>query len=199
MPKATVVRVEKVEPHPNADHLDLIQIKGEQTVVGRGEFKAGDLAAWIPAGLVVPDTKEFAFIGNDYNRQQGSPEFWHIGTLPESCRTIRPRRFRGQWSRGLLMPLFNPPIPGIRFALYRHPPRFLHVYSTVYPGADITELLGITRPCPPKYIEGFSDDYDEGFEDGRKYVSPADSLRAWLSSFGFSLPQTARILGVKIG
>ena len=51
--KVAVVRV-TVEPHPNANALELAHIGGYVSVVRKGEFKTGDLAVYIPEGAVVP-------------------------------------------------------------------------------------------------------------------------------------------------
>jgi RNA ligase (TIGR02306 family) len=48
-----VVYIEAVEKHPNADRLDICQIKGWQCVTGRGSFQSGDLAIYIPIDSVL--------------------------------------------------------------------------------------------------------------------------------------------------
>ena len=45
----------RIEPHPNADRLELAAIGGFRCVVGKGSFADGDLAAYIPEGSVCPD------------------------------------------------------------------------------------------------------------------------------------------------
>lgn len=49
-----VVKIDAIEPHPNADRLDLAVIYGYRTVIQKGAFKAGDLVAYIQAGSVMP-------------------------------------------------------------------------------------------------------------------------------------------------
>lgn len=44
-----------VEPHPNADRLDLAKIGDYRSVIGKGQFQSGDLVAYIPEGSVLPD------------------------------------------------------------------------------------------------------------------------------------------------
>jgi RNA ligase (TIGR02306 family) len=48
-------RISSVEHHPNADRLDIAQIKGFQAIVGRDEYKAGDLVVYVPPDCVIPD------------------------------------------------------------------------------------------------------------------------------------------------
>jgi tRNA-binding EMAP/Myf-like protein len=38
-----VVKIEKVEKHPNADRLSLAYVKGWQSIVGLDQYKEGDL------------------------------------------------------------------------------------------------------------------------------------------------------------
>lgn len=49
-----VLRLHTVSAHPNADKLELAQIGGYKAVVGKGQFNAGDLVAYIPTDAVVP-------------------------------------------------------------------------------------------------------------------------------------------------
>lgn len=58
-----VVEIESVEPHPDADALELTNIGGWQCVIRKGQFKPGDLAVYIEPDYVVPTTRpEFAFL-----------------------------------------------------------------------------------------------------------------------------------------
>lgn len=74
----------KLEPHPNADSLSLVKIDDFQCVVRTEDWKDGDLAVYIPPDSVVPETKEFEFLG--------------------SHRRVKARKLRGEWSVGLLIP-----------------------------------------------------------------------------------------------
>ncbi len=73
----------KLEPHPNADSLSLVKIDGYQVVVKTEEWKDGQLAAYVPPDSSVPDRPEWAFLAGKFR--------------------IRTRRFRGEWSHGLLV------------------------------------------------------------------------------------------------
>ncbi len=49
-----VCAIEKVFPHPNADALELVHIKGWQCVVPIGKYQAGDLVTYIPIDSMIP-------------------------------------------------------------------------------------------------------------------------------------------------
>lgn len=48
-------QIEKVEKHPNADKLDLVTIKGWQCIVGREQYKVGDIVIYCPPDSVIPE------------------------------------------------------------------------------------------------------------------------------------------------
>lgn len=50
--------IEKVEPHPNADRLDIVGIRGWRCVVGKGEFNIGDKAIYIPIDSVLSESAQ---------------------------------------------------------------------------------------------------------------------------------------------
>jgi len=78
-----VVRI-KLEPHPNADLLSIVRIGDFQCVVRTEDWQDGDLGIYIPPDSIVPETKEFEFLGRH--------------------RRIKARKLRGEWSVGLLIP-----------------------------------------------------------------------------------------------
>lgn len=89
-----VVRLGPIEKHPNADTLSITQIDGGYPVIFRtGEYKEGDLAAYVPVDAIVPDFPEWRFLAP--NILPGEP-------VPEKYRRIRARRLRGIFSMGLI-------------------------------------------------------------------------------------------------
>jgi len=72
----------KLRPHSNADTLSIVDVFGWQVVVKTEDWKNGDLAAYIRPDSVVPDLSLWAWL--------------------EGKRRVRTRRFRGEWSHGLL-------------------------------------------------------------------------------------------------
>lgn len=80
--KVEVVPV-KVRPHPNADRLEIADVYGYQCVVAKGEWKDGDLGAYVvPDSLVDRTRPEFSFLGSD---------------------RVRVKKLRGVVSQGLLV------------------------------------------------------------------------------------------------
>lgn len=49
-----VVRI-KIEPHPNADAIEIARVGDYQSIVKKGQFKEGDLAVYIPEQSVLPE------------------------------------------------------------------------------------------------------------------------------------------------
>ncbi len=114
-----VVRVEEVIPHPNADRLDLIPIKGWRCAVQKGSFKVGDLAVYIEPDYMVPvDHPEFAFL-----KDPKKPDQTHA--------RIKGKRLRGEMSFGLLIPAPDPN------------------ENDVWPGDNLMGHFGIQRWEPP--------------------------------------------------
>ena len=80
-----VVKIERIEPHPNADKLELVPVGQYTCIIPKGQFKVGDLATYIEPDYVVPETPQFAF----------------LGTRPDAA-VFGAKKLRGIWSEGLL-------------------------------------------------------------------------------------------------
>jgi hypothetical protein len=93
--RTNIVRVGEPRIHGNADTLELLDIGGYQVVVKKGEFKQGDLAVYFQPDSVVPQTEPFRFIWENYEDLDG--------IVPIKKRRITVRKFRGEWSEGLLL------------------------------------------------------------------------------------------------
>lgn len=50
-----VLPLTTVEPHPNADRLDLAVVGNYRVITPKGEYRPNDLVAYIPEGAVLPD------------------------------------------------------------------------------------------------------------------------------------------------
>lgn len=124
-----VCTVEEVKPHPNADQLQLVRVKGWWTVTGIGDFKTGDQCVYIPPDSVL--TEEWA-------NQWGISKFCAPltrnpdGTRPPGFR-VRACRLRGECSFGTIQRL-----------------------SEDWPiGTDVKDYYGITKWEPPiKALDG---------------------------------------------
>jgi RNA ligase (TIGR02306 family) len=84
---ATVERVLSVAHHPNADKLDIIKVLGYDAIVGRDQYKVGDLVVFIQPDSILPSDKA-----------------WATDLLRYTSRgRIRAVRLRGEWSMGLVL------------------------------------------------------------------------------------------------
>jgi RNA ligase (TIGR02306 family) len=117
-----VVKIEKVEKHPDADTLDVCTVLGDYPVITKhDEYKVGDLSCYIPIDSIVPDTNFFYFLcpkayekyegdyGEVLQRQVGTK--YTLGSVPEKYRIIKAKRIRGIYSQGMLVEV---PWPGHR-------------------------------------------------------------------------------------
>lgn len=83
---ASIQKISKLEPIPNADRIELATILGWKVVVKKGEFKEGDEVVYIEIDSILPDQPEFEFL-RDYGFR------------------IRTVKLRGQVSQGIAFPL----------------------------------------------------------------------------------------------
>ena len=49
-----ICRIRNIRKHENSDNLDLALVKGWQVVIGRDQFKEGDLIVYIPMDANIP-------------------------------------------------------------------------------------------------------------------------------------------------
>lgn len=88
----------KIEPHPNADAIELAKIGEYRSIIRKGQYKDGDLVIYIPEAAVLPEwvLKKLDFWDNDNNK----------GKLngPKGNR-VKAIRLRGIVSQGLIFPL----------------------------------------------------------------------------------------------
>lgn len=157
--QTNIVRLGEPRAHNNADSLELFDIGEYQVVAKKGSFKAGDLGVYIQPDSVVPQTEPFKWIWEAYVGLDG--------TVPEKRKRITVRKFRGEWSEGLLLPVSD-----FSGGLVHDPEMS---YGWVKEGDDVSELLGITHYDPDKGKESAAD--VETFKKQRsKYPR---SLKGW--------------------
>jgi hypothetical protein len=154
--RVDVIRINKVKVHPNADRLEIIPIEGYQAVVGKGQFKAGDLAYYIPPDSVVPNRPEYDFLW------KGPVE----GDVPLRKRRITAKRLRGEWSEGLLMPVERDPelgnVPCVTTRV-----RDEVCWHRVEEGDDVAKILDIIHYDPPDEENPSSGSRTEGVRKGK--------------------------------
>lgn len=96
---AEVARIANVRPHPNADKLEIADfelrksgVTAYEVVVGKGDFKPGDLARYFSVDCMLPLSEpEFQFL-----KDPNHPDRTH--------HRLRAARLRGVFSQGLLVP-----------------------------------------------------------------------------------------------
>lgn len=91
MKLASIEIVREIKPHTNADKLELATVQGWQTVVKKGEFKAGDHCVFVPPDTILPEAPWSAFL-KDKNR-------------PDKPIRLKTAKIRGEYSQGLVLPL----------------------------------------------------------------------------------------------
>lgn len=132
----TIDRI-NIEPHPNADAIELARVGDYVSIVKKGQFKSGDLAAYIPEAAIVPDPilevlgLKGKLSGKDGNR-------------------VKAIKLRGVLSQGLVYPVIKATINGVdRHAVWSPSPDQPNDYIDVAEGDDVAAALGITKYEPP--------------------------------------------------
>jgi len=132
--QANVIRIEEILPHTNADNLEIIPIGGFQVVTRKGQFKVGDLGVYIQPDSIVPKSETFKFLWEGHEDING--------VVPTKYLRITVRKFRKEWSEGLLLPVFD--FPQLLDSVLTN-----HFVESDYPvGTDVSDLLGITHYDP---------------------------------------------------
>jgi RNA ligase (TIGR02306 family) len=94
----TVERIEAIKPHPNADKMEIAEVAGTQTLVGKDQFKVGDLAVYFPPDILIPGEVSEALGVAKYLKTA------LYGGLRVPCR-VAACRLRGVPSYGFAQPL----------------------------------------------------------------------------------------------
>lgn len=90
--RVLVVRIANQRKHDNADTLSVVDVFGGYPCIVRiGDFADGDLAAYIPVDMLVPDAPHFAHLRQSSKLKPGDPV------------RIKAKRLRGVFSMGLLV------------------------------------------------------------------------------------------------
>ena len=90
---ASFEKVENVRPHPNADKLDMCEIGGYPVVIGKNQFKNGDVVFYIREDAqLTGDIQRFPWQANALKYASGSGR-------------IKVIKLRGEFSSGLTVPV----------------------------------------------------------------------------------------------
>ncbi len=123
---ATVQTVKEVFSIVDADKIELATMVDNawQCVVGKGEFKPGDLGVYFEIDSLLPVQDVFSFMENKGRKKNAD------GSEGYRLRTIK---LRGSLSQGLLLPVA----------------KFPELHLPVDEGADLSEFLGVKLYEPP--------------------------------------------------
>lgn len=124
---ATIRKIKDVQPIPNADAIEKIQIDGWWCVSKKGEFKVNDHCVYFEIDSLLPPVEPFTFL-----EKSGRKQITHNGKLVEGYR-LRTIKLRKQLSQGLALPLSSFPNN-----------KFLTIVGT-----DVTKELNIIKYEPP--------------------------------------------------
>ncbi len=103
----SVEQIEQIVPHPQADRLEIAKILGTQTLVGKDQFKAGDLVVFFPPDMLLPEEVSSALGVQKYlkttlfqNRRfpcrvaaarlRGVPSYGFVAEIPADMAHARP-------------------------------------------------------------------------------------------------------------
>lgn len=126
--KVEVFRIEEIFPHTNADSLEILRpFGGYQCVVKKGEWKVGDLAAYVPPDNLVPLARaEFAWLG----------EVLGVGVAKRTPKVVDGKLYH----RVTAIKLRKEPSLGL----------VISVRETNKEGDDLASTLGVIHYDPPE-------------------------------------------------
>jgi RNA ligase (TIGR02306 family) len=135
----SIKKIIAVEPHLNADRLELATIEGYYSVILKGQYKAGDLVAYLPEAAVLPrfvlDTLQLWDTENDKGKLAGK----------EGAR-VKAVRLRGELSQGICYPLSYQDDHAFGAGWYLQ-----DADSTLWKvseGEDVATVLGVAKYSP---------------------------------------------------
>ena len=150
--RCDVVRV-KIEPHPNADAIEIARVGDFQSIVRKGQFNDGDLAVYIPEQAVLPQwlLKEMGMW--DETKQKG-------GLAGSAGNRVKAIKLRGVLSQGLMLAgncgdEANPTLLLVtKDCSNENGPLFCS--RGFEEGDDVAEFLGIVKyePALPSHMRG---------------------------------------------
>lgn len=119
---ASIQKVIKVEPIPDADAIEMIQVLGWELVSKKGEFLPGQLCVYCEIDSFLPIAPEFEFLRKScYRKMADGTEGFRIKTV----------RLRSQLSQGIAFPMSILP------------------EGNYQEGDDVTDILNIVKYEPP--------------------------------------------------
>lgn len=132
-----IKRIRAIEPHTNADAIELAVIDGYRSIIKKGEFRQGDLVAYIPEAAILPEwlLKQLQFWDSEKGR----------GKLNgKQGNRVNAIRLRGELSQGLCYPLLTDS-SGNHLLVTEEVPDGVVVQE----GDNVVDELGIIKYEPP--------------------------------------------------
>ena len=126
-----VVTIDEIYPHPHADRLECARVNAWQTIVRKGEYKAGDKAVYVPIDSVLSPALDAIL-------------FPPTAKVKLHNRRVRSIRLRGELSQGILINVRRSRNLDDLTVLSRYPD-----LERMKVGKDVAEYLGITKYEPP--------------------------------------------------
>ena len=146
--KVEVVKIDSINPHPNADRLDIATFAGMgyQVITAKGNFKNEDLAFYFPIDSVIPDRYLDEFNIRQYYSKK-----------------LRAAKLRGIFSEGLLIPVGNEFIGNVGDDYTEH----FEVTKYEYPipkrmQGDVEAAIGQYRFPSPEHLKRYKEVLVEG-------------------------------------
>ncbi|MFZ1386949.1 MAG: RNA ligase (ATP) [Thiolinea sp.] len=132
-----IKRIRAIEPHPNAEAIELAVIDGYRSIIKKGEFRQGDLMAYIPEAALLPEwlLKQLKFWDSEKGR----------GKLNgKQGNRVNAIRLRGELSQGICYPLLTDS-SGNHLLVTETVPDGVVVQE----GDNVVDELGIIKYEPP--------------------------------------------------
>jgi RNA ligase (TIGR02306 family) len=123
--KVEVVKIDRIEEHPNADRMELAFVGGYQVCIQKDSFVYGDLAVYIPVDSILPETLEAHIFGAN-------------SKVKLNKHRVRAIKLRGAMSQGMLVDIDSMQCY-LDWSTKRHWPV----------DKDVTDLLNISKYQPP--------------------------------------------------
>lgn len=144
--KVEVVKINSINPHPNADRLDIATIEGMayQVITAKGNLKKGDLAFYFPIDSVIPEK---------YLDEFGIRSYY--------SKKLRAAKLRGIFSEGLLIPVGDQGNVGDDYTEH------FGVIKYEYPlprnmSGDVEAPIGQYKFPSPEHLKRYRDVLQEG-------------------------------------
>lgn len=166
-----IKRIRAIEPHPNGDAIELAVIDGYRSVVMKGEFRAGDLVAYIPEASLLPEwlLKQLGF----WDKEKG------LGKLNgKAGDRVKSVLLRGELSQGICCPVIQDSADSGQIVTGDDPGCF----ASVREGDDVAAILGIQKYEPPIPVSMEGEVFNAGMDvtlsfDVENWKSYPDVLR----------------------